>query len=122
MHPTIQKTKAIAPFLRKWKKERKSEKQCVVCGDRMFAVLQKHHIDGNNKNNKPDNLCYLCGSCHTLTFKPTSVKEALYYLKLRNKRSRISKNIWRNVGKKRRMWSNKKTSWFPHGIRVRAKR
>lgn len=27
---------------------------------------QRHHIDGNNKNNDPNNIIYICGSCHDL--------------------------------------------------------
>lgn len=29
--------------------------------------LEIHHIDGDHKNNKPDNLQILCPNCHSLT-------------------------------------------------------
>ena len=46
--------------------------QCKTCGcDGIWQdgtiKLELHHIDGNNTNNKIDNLCYLCPNCHALT-------------------------------------------------------
>jgi len=32
-----------------------------------LLVLQRHHKDGDSKNNKKENLEYLCPNCHTLT-------------------------------------------------------
>lgn len=41
---------------------------CEVCG---FVPIKKrqldiHHIDGDHKNNNPDNLMTLCANCHRL--------------------------------------------------------
>jgi hypothetical protein len=30
-------------------------------------ILEFHHIDGNNKNNKKENVVYLCPNCHSQT-------------------------------------------------------
>lgn len=37
--------------------------QCQLCGA-IGCRLEIHHIDGDRKNNKIDNLCRLCASCH----------------------------------------------------------
>jgi 5-methylcytosine-specific restriction endonuclease McrA len=37
---------------------------CKICGKNGWIV---HHIDYNKKNNNPDNLVTLCGSCHSKT-------------------------------------------------------
>ena len=31
------------------------------------TILQIHHIDGNSKNNSPDNLQVICPNCHAKT-------------------------------------------------------
>ena len=45
--------------------------QCSCCGidswNNKPLTLQIDHIDGNNKNNVPTNLRYLCANCHTQT-------------------------------------------------------
>jgi len=47
--------------------------KCEVCGWSEInkysnkAPLQIHHIDGNYRNNKPENLQVLCPNCHSLT-------------------------------------------------------
>lgn len=35
-----------------------------TCGVSSFYLLQIHHIDGNNKNNIPENLEVVCSNCH----------------------------------------------------------
>lgn len=40
----------------------KIEDKCCLCGcDKKLVV---HHLDGNHSNNKDDNLCTLCKTCH----------------------------------------------------------
>ncbi|MEN6290762.1 MAG: HNH endonuclease signature motif containing protein [Methanobacterium sp.] len=36
--------------------------ECVVCGENL--MLDVHHLDGNKKNNKPENLIPLCATHH----------------------------------------------------------
>lgn len=47
------------------------EKKCEKCGITQWngqeAPLELHHIDGNNKNNKLENLEILCPNCHYQT-------------------------------------------------------
>ena len=38
------------------------EHKCVVCDEKL--LLDVHHLDGNRKNNKPENLIPLCGTHH----------------------------------------------------------
>lgn len=45
---------------------------CLECGvgnvwNGKPLILQLHHIDGNNKNNKMENITLLCPNCHTQT-------------------------------------------------------
>jgi len=47
--------------------------QCSECGIELWhpkdgrCCLQIHHVDGNWKNNHPDNLQVICPNCHSLT-------------------------------------------------------
>jgi len=63
---------STASFIKRYIKKRDGEK-CCQCG---WAVIhsitntipiQLDHIDGNWKNNNPNNLRLLCPNCHTLT-------------------------------------------------------
>lgn len=36
--------------------------QCELC--QLVPATDMHHLDGNNGNNKPDNLIGLCEACH----------------------------------------------------------
>lgn len=51
----------------------KYEYKCACCGwDKINPVTNKcplevEHIDGNSKNNRPENLTLLCPNCHSLT-------------------------------------------------------
>ena len=36
--------------------------QCPICGKKKKLIV--HHIDGNDRNNKPNNLTSMCVSCH----------------------------------------------------------
>lgn len=39
------------------------EYKCNICG-KDSGRLCVHHMDGNHENNDPNNLCWLCNSCH----------------------------------------------------------
>ena len=41
----------------------KAPYRCAICGEE-HKKLDVHHIDGNFNNNTPENLIYLCRSCH----------------------------------------------------------
>ncbi len=61
-----------AYFMKIWLKEKNGNK-CHECGWNTInkhssrIPLEMHHIDGNWKNNKPDNITLLCPNCHSLT-------------------------------------------------------
>ena len=52
---------------------KKNNYKCEVCGYEGYnlktgkTILQIHHIDGNSKNNSPDNLQVICPNCHAKT-------------------------------------------------------
>lgn len=52
-------------YRRLLKRQGKQEK-CRRCGVDDYRVLVVHHRDSNRKNNKPDNLEWLCRNCHCL--------------------------------------------------------
>jgi 5-methylcytosine-specific restriction endonuclease McrA len=39
---------------------------CKLCGEKDKRVLAVHHIDKDRKNNKIENLVWLCFNCHSL--------------------------------------------------------
>jgi hypothetical protein len=67
----------------------KYNNKCSICGwDKVNATsgkipLEIHHIDGDYKNNKEENLTALCPNCHSLT--PTYKKNNRNGRKLRSK-------------------------------------
>ena len=58
--------------IRRWLFE-KYDSKCAECGWSKInptsnkIPLECHHIDGNHKNNTPENLILLCPNCHSLT-------------------------------------------------------
>lgn len=41
-----------------------TKKPCEICGEPQ--KVDRHHVDGNTKNNEPSNLRYLCRRCHMI--------------------------------------------------------
>ena len=117
MHRITRNTKAVAPLLMKLKKRERKDR-CLVCGERMRLTLQKHHIDRNSSNNRPENVCFLCGSCHSITFSRASKEEAIKTLETRNQNSKRAKKAWRHKRKKGKMWADP-TDRRPRGIKTR---
>lgn len=58
--------------IRRWMHE-KYDGKCQLCGwgeinkTTGLVPLQIHHLDGDSRNNKPENLNLLCPNCHSLT-------------------------------------------------------
>jgi 5-methylcytosine-specific restriction endonuclease McrA len=49
------------------------EYKCIKCGitdiyNNKPIVLEIHHKNGNNKDNRLENLCFMCLNCHSQTF------------------------------------------------------
>ena len=42
------------------------DKGCCVCKEKEYFKLCVHHIDGNHKNNKTENLEIVCHNCHSV--------------------------------------------------------
>jgi heterodisulfide reductase subunit B len=42
------------------------KKICVYCGFGIPGILEKAHINKNGKDNDPDNIAYLCPTCHRM--------------------------------------------------------
>jgi 5-methylcytosine-specific restriction endonuclease McrA len=76
----------VRRFLATLKKMHTKEDICIVCGEPMKNTLDTHHLDGNRKNNDPDNLVTVCASCHRIIDKAKSPEEALLDLRERHKR------------------------------------
>ena len=53
------------------------ERNCCFCGKECTTNIVIHHIDGNPRNNKPDNLVPLCGTCHNKATHGEITKEQL---------------------------------------------
>jgi len=68
------KRKPISSRLRREKMTKPIK--CKWC--RKQLVQEIHHIDGNPRNNKPDNLIALCGTCHNRATNREITKEQLW--------------------------------------------
>ncbi len=44
--------------------------KCRICGNNDKRVLVVHHRDTNRRNNKPENLEWLCRNCHCVVHYP----------------------------------------------------
>jgi len=76
--------------------------KCKWC--RKQPVQEIHHIDGNPRNNKPNNLIALCGTCHNRATKREITKEQLW------KRLGIKKKTKKEAKKKRTKRRRTKTA------------
>lgn len=60
-----------------------AEYKCEICNLSDWLdgpiTLELHHIDGNNKNNKTDNLQIVCPNCHSQTdnFRAKNIKKKI---------------------------------------------
>lgn len=82
------KRKPIPPRLRKEKLTR--PRKCMWC--RKHPAQEIHHIDGNPRNNKPDNLIALCGTCHNRVTNGEITKEQLWRrLGVKKKTKKVTK-------------------------------
>lgn len=68
----IHEEKQISNYIRNYL-FKKYDNKCCKCGwcckneSTGLIPLEVHHIDGNYKNNKEDNLELLCPNCHSIT-------------------------------------------------------
>jgi 5-methylcytosine-specific restriction endonuclease McrA len=80
---------ALRPLLLQWKEELAGHvTRCVVCGESMPNTFEAHHLDGDEKNNDPENRATLCASCHRIINKAVSDEEAQHDFEERHKRMR----------------------------------
>ena len=55
----------------------KTPSVCKLCGQKDMQVLVVHHLDQNRRNNKLNNLCWLCHNCHFLVHHYNTERERL---------------------------------------------
>jgi len=83
------------PIPSKLRREKMTKpRKCTWC--RKLPAQELHHIDGNPKNNNPNNLIPLCGYCHERATAGEITKEQL------RKRLGIKRKI-KKVAKKKRV-------------------
>jgi len=104
MHRIKKNSLAVKDLLDRWKKLRKLKNRCIVCGERDTITFHTHHLDGNRKNPSKQNLVKICASCHSITWKAKTSKEAEKYFKKRHRRVSPQVKAWRNALKKRGTW------------------
>lgn len=69
---------------RRFESYRKFKKnKCQICNSKIHLLV--HHIDGNRKNNNPNNLKTLCDSCHKITHHIVRNFKEAYKTEKRNK-------------------------------------
>lgn len=91
------------------------EEKCYKCNrtewENQKIPLQLHHIDGNHKNNKLDNLTILCANCHAQTdnFTSKSLKKKYYCNICNREKSKYSPNCvyCANFNLRKVDWPNK---------------
>lgn len=55
-------------------------KRCVLCRQHNLRVLAVHHVDQNRKNQKLENLEWLCHNCHYLVHHDEKERKKLFRL------------------------------------------
>jgi 5-methylcytosine-specific restriction endonuclease McrA len=78
----------------------KAKGKCMWC--RKQPIQETHHIDGNNRNNKPSNLIPLCGTCHNRVTRGEITKEQLLRRLGIKKTKKIKKKVKRKSTKRRK--------------------
>jgi len=66
-HPNYQTHKLKKRLLKEGIKENKCERCGISIWQEIELCIELHHIDGNNRNHKLNNLQMLCPNCHSLT-------------------------------------------------------
>jgi hypothetical protein len=66
-----------------------------MCGEKRPYALLIHHIDGNRKNNKKENLEVVCGTCHLLRHLKEVNGEWQYDFRALTPRDKIEKLMGR---------------------------
>lgn len=71
---------------------------CEVCGNTgewcgKPLVLQLHHKNGNHRDHRLNNLCFLCPNCHTQTDTFSNRNSEKYLMQLKPKKIRVVKEL-----------------------------
>jgi len=89
------KTPSLKKYIQKFEFKKYVCENCCNQGQWMNSnlVLQLHHIDGDARNNKLNNLQFLCPNCHSQTpnFSGKKRKESFYCLSCKKELSRKTK-------------------------------
>jgi L-lactate utilization protein LutB len=93
---------------------------CVHCGFGIVEILEVAHLDGNRQHNDPDNLAFLCPTCHKMHDVDIISTETI-----REMRDRPRIVLWtkrmKDAGKKAaasRRISAEKQKWHMAGIKA----
>lgn len=66
-YPNYQTNKLKIRLIEEGYKENRCEECNITKWNEKYLEMQLHHIDGNNKNHKLENLRILCPNCHSQT-------------------------------------------------------